>query len=549
MLKSLYISSFIIIDKMQVDLFEGMSALTGETGAGKSIIIEALGQLCGNRASISLVRKGEEKAIIEGVFDLKKTPDLLNAFKDVNIDFEEETIITKEIFANGKSNIKINYRNTTNNALKIIAPFLIHIHSQFESQTLFSLKNHIHILDDFCHFGESPLMNEYLDVYREYRSLQKKIKTIEEEDFSDERIEYYQAQYKELMNLEYTDEDIETIENEVDMMKNFEKLNEHIQSFDRDLSDSGGAFDHIKSALSSLDYAKSFDEFQEQYDTLYNQYYAMMDTHQNIMHTFSGFSFDEYRFNELQETLYEIHKLKRKYGYSMNDIYKARDDLREKIETSQNREGMLEELHAQEKTLFAQATHLADEIHDERKKSAEAFELKIKEQLNDLYLSHAVFKVDFLDCELNSLGSDSITFKVAMNAGQALTPLNESASGGEISRLMLAIKTISLQNSDVDTIVFDEVDTGVSGKVADAIGEKMSSLANYKQVICITHLPQVAVHAQTHYAIMKESDDHQTYTSIHCVESEERVQEVAKMLSGDSITREALENARSLLNR
>ncbi|WP_276617946.1 AAA family ATPase [Sharpea azabuensis] len=230
MLKSLYISSFVIIDEMQVDFHEGMSVLTGETGAGKSIIIDAIGQLCGNRSSAQLVRHGKEKAIIEGVFEIDENQEAVKAFEEIGIDFDNDIIIHKEIHANGKSTIKVNYRPVTNAALKIIAPYLIHIHSQFETQTIFSIKNHITILDRFI--DDDTYRNDYLDYYRHYRDLVKKIRDINEVDMSDERIEYYQSQYEELKDLEYTDEDIENLEHEAEMMKNYEKLNTHMRTFD-----------------------------------------------------------------------------------------------------------------------------------------------------------------------------------------------------------------------------------------------------------------------------------------------------------------------------
>lgn len=549
MLQNLSIQSFVIIENMQVSFFEGMSVLTGETGAGKSIIIDAIGQLCGQRGSGSFVRKGCKKAVIEGVFDLMPTPELLDVFSSIGIDFDEETIITKEIFANGKSSVRINYRNATNTALKMLAPHLIHIHSQFETQSLFSVKNHIHLLDRYIGSPVTEALDDYNTSYKAYMSVSKKIKQLEEEDFSDEQIEFYQSQYAELEDIEYTDEDVEDLEKEAQIMKDYEKLNMHLSQFDRYLTDSNQAFDLLESALKEAEIINDYEEFEHDYDDFYNEYYTLMDTHQRIMDRFHAFSFDEYRYNEIQSELYKIQRLKRKYGYTMEAIYNARDDLKEKIENALNRDYIIEELNNEKKKYHKESLKKAAILHSLRVKGAERFEKEIKKQMNDLYLPKAELKVRIDNTSLNNRGSDDITLMVAMNAGVNFTPLNESASGGEISRLMLAIKTITLKDEAVDCIIFDEVDTGVSGKVADAIGSKMEDLAKEKQIICITHLPQVAVHAKTHYAIMKESQDNETYTSIKELNDTDRVEEIAKMLSGDQITPEAINNAKRLLER
>lgn len=545
MLKSLYISSFVIIDEMQVDFHEGMSVLTGETGAGKSIIIDAIGQLCGNRSSAQLVRHGKEKAIIEGVFEIDENQEAVKAFEEIGIDFDNDIIIHKEIHANGKSTIKVNYRPVTNAALKIIAPYLIHIHSQFETQTIFSIKNHITILDRFI--NDDTYRNDYLDYYRHYRDLVKKIRDINEVDMSDERIEYYQSQYEELKDLEYTDEDIENLEHEAEMMKNYEKLNTHMRTFDHLVNDSHGVLEQLQNAIDELESVKDYDDFKDDYNKLYNEYYTLSDIISSLMNSYDGIDFDEYRFNEINEELFKIQRLQRKYGYSMKAIYEARDELKEKIDASLHRDEVLEELEEQKDHYYNLALNKAKQWHQQRMEYALKFESLIQQQLVDLYLDKAQFKVDFEETELSKEGIDKVVFKVSMNAGQAFTPLNESASGGEISRVMLAIKIITLNQAFVDTVIFDEVDTGVSGKVADAIGRKMEELSKNKQVICITHLPQVAVHALNHYVLNKESEDNETYTSIQQVTGENRIKEIAKLLSGDSITEEALNNARSLL--
>lgn len=546
MLKSLFISSFVIIDQTTVDFDEGMTALTGETGAGKSIIINALEQLCGARASSSLVRKGSKKAVIEGVFDMNDS--IQKILDELNIDGDDDLIITKEILDNGRSTIKINYRTVTNSALKQVAPYLLDIHSQYQTQEIFNVKNHLKILQSFMNHQDDSLLSEYHKHYFEYKKISQKIKELEQEDLSDERIEYYQKQYDELKDFEYTDEIIDQLEEELRMMKNYESMHKYMTDFNEAMSDKQGALNQINDALSALGHMNDTESFSALYDEFYNQYYSMQDIVDRIGTAFDSIDFDEYRFNELQEELFTIHRLQRKYGYSVDDIYQAQTELKEKLDAALNREDVLADLNKQKDQAYHEAYQIASKLTSLREEQGLIFVDTLEKELKDLYLPDAKLKVDIKECSLSDTGKDDITFMVSMNKGQAFTPLNETASGGEISRLMLAIKTITMNQNQMNTLVFDEIDTGVSGKVADAIGLKMHSISLNNQVLCITHLPQVAIHADHHYAIKKSSHDEETYSTLAVLSEDERIEEIAKMLSGDVVTAEAIDNAKRLLH-
>lgn len=546
MLKSLFISSFVIIDQTTVDFDEGMTALTGETGAGKSIIINALEQLCGARASSSLVRKGSKKAVIEGVFDMNDS--IQKILDELNIDGDDDLIITKEILDNGRSTIKINYRTVTNSALKQVAPYLLDIHSQYQTQEIFNVKNHLKILQSFMNHQDDSLLSEYHKHYFEYKKISQKIKKLEQEDLSDERIEYYQKQYDELKDFEYTDEIIDQLEEELRMMKNYESMHKYMTDFNEAMSEKQGALNQINDALSALGHMNDTESFSALYDEFYNQYYSMQDIVDRIGTAFDSIDFDEYRFNELQEELFTIHRLQRKYGYSVDDIYQAQTELKEKLDAALNREDVLADLNKQKDQAYHEAYQIASKLTSLREEQGLIFVDTLEKELKDLYLPDAKLKVDIKECSLSDTGKDDITFMVSMNKGQAFTPLNETASGGEISRLMLAIKTITMNQNQMNTLVFDEIDTGVSGKVADAIGLKMHSISLNNQVLCITHLPQVAIHADHHYAIKKSSHDEETYSTLAVLSEDERIEEIAKMLSGDVVTAEAIDNAKRLLH-
>lgn len=544
MLRSLYISSFVIIDEVQIDFHHGLSALTGETGAGKSIIIDAIGQLLGNRTQASFVKKGAEKAFIEGIFEINNQ-EFIDACKDLHIDVEDEVVISKEIYSNGKSNIKINYRNASLSALKLIMPYLVDVHSQFETQSLFSLKKHIGILDQYADSSIQELKQNYIAHYNNYNELQKKLDKVINEELNDEQVEYYLSQINEIDEVQFSDEEVEEFEIELNRLENFEKINEIISSFDNHMSNQ--CLNSLKDALYDLSTIKD-EVFEDYYDNLYNQYYDLKDTYESIMKLYNSFHFDEYRFNELQDNLFKINRLKRKYGYSMTNIQKKKNEILSKIEIIDHRDEYVQKLKNEIQVEKKIALELANQISVFRKETAKKFEEKVINELRDLYLPHANFKVDFKKVEMYKEGIDQVTLMIATNKGQDLSPLNETASGGEISRVMLAIKTIILKNSYIDTIIFDEVDTGVSGKVASGIGEKMRKLGKYKQVICITHLPQVAACATYQYAIEKETEENNTVSSIRLLDKEGRIEELAKMLSGDHISDEARKNAQKLLD-
>lgn len=545
MLRSLYISSFIIIDKMQIEFDEGMSVLTGETGAGKSIIVDALSQLCGARASVSLIKKNCSKAMIEGVFDISINDELEELCEQLHIDIDDQFVVSKEIFQSGKSIIKINYQNASNSALKLLSPYFMDIHSQFETQRLFNEKNHIDMLDEYAKNNLEIYLQDYRQLYKHYKSLTQQLNQAIEEDMSDEQLDYLLSQAHEIDEIIYTDEEIDELSEELKLLQDHEKINQVISEFDQYMSN---GISNFNDALHSLNRLTHYEDFAQTYESLYDMYYNVRDQYEEIMDIYHDYQFDEYRFNELQDVLYKVNRLKRKYGFTMVAINEYRQDLENQIERIKHRDEYITSLKKQIKETYDNALNIAKQIHTIRQQKALQFEQEIQDILKDLYLENAQFKVEFLETDLSNKGNDRVSFMVSINKGQNLSLLNESASGGEISRIMLAIKMVILQYENVDTIIFDEVDSGVSGKIATSIGEKMHNLAKQKQVICITHLPQVASLADNHYSIEKTMGESESISSIKRLNKEERIYEIAKMLSGEHVTHEAIENAKKLLN-
>ena len=395
---------------------------------------------------------------------------------------------------------------------------------------------------------DDALLSEYQKHYFEYKKISQKIKKLEQEDLSDERIEYYQKQYDELKDFEYTDEIIDSLEDELTMMKNYESMHGYMTAFNEAMSERQGALSRINDALSALGHMSDNETFSSLYDEFYNEYYSMQDIVDRIETAFDSIDFDEYRFNELQEELFTIHRLQRKYGYSCDDIYQAQTDLKEKLDASLNREDVLADLNNQKEHAYQDAYMIAEKLTALRNEQGIIFVDALEKELQDLYLPNAKLKVDIQECNLNDLGKDDITFVVSMNKGQAFTPLNETASGGEISRLMLAIKTITMSKTDINTLVFDEIDTGISGKAANSVGNKLKKIAQKHQVIIVTHLATIAAQGDYNYYIYKEVQDNKTNTKVKLMNEDETIREVARIASGE-ITDISLSHAKELRSK
>ena len=546
MLESIYIENFAIIDRLEVSFHDQMTVLTGETGAGKSIIIDAIGQLMGNRSQTSFIKSGCNESFIEGIFTIKDNSSVLNKLKEYRIEFDDKLVVSKSFNRDNKTVIKINYRNVSKMVLQSIMSELIDIHSQFETHSLFDPNNHINILDNYIGNSLTVLKNQYLDVYQEYKETKKLYQKTIEEELSDEQLEFYQSQLDEINSIDLSAIDEEELEQEKKALLNYEKTNEKITNYRHYISGSQGVLALLNSAINELETLSEQPAYQAIYEKMYDLYYNLIDLDEEVQDECNSNDFDEYRLNEIQDTLFKLNRLKRKYGQSLEAIIEAKKELENKIEAFTNREIYLNELKNQLDTTFNKATEYANKITTLRKQKALDFTEQVMVQLKSLYLDKVIFKVDFGKKELQKDGQDEITFLIATNLGQSLKPLNKVASGGEMSRIMLAIKTLSLATSTIETIIFDEADTGVSGKVAESIGAKMQLIAKNHQVLCITHLAQVAAFAKNHYLIEKTTTNNNTEVKISKLDENQSINEIAKLISGKDISKESIEHAKKL---
>lgn len=543
MIESLYIENFAIIDQVQIDFQSGMTVLTGETGAGKSIIIDAIGQLIGQRSQPSFVKNGADCAFIEGVFSSNKEIDKI--LLDNNFPIDEHLVISKKINHDGKSAIKINYRNSSQLLLKKIMSQIVDIHSQFETHQLFNESYHLKLLDNFIGNELIDFKKEYLTLYQTYKNLNQKYLSLTKEELTDEQLDFYLAQLKEIEELDLENFDEEEFLKERNNLLNYEKNSQHIKNYKALMDSSKGIMDLFKQSLNELSYLE-IDDIKHNYDQLYDLYYTVDGINQDIYDQFSQSYFSEERYNEVQDTFFKLNKLKRKYGQTIDAIIDFKNSLIEKIELFKNRDQMIENINLKLKETENQLIYYAKKISILRKNKALELEKEVKYILNQMYLQQVQFKFDFQINDFNDNGIDNVKIVVSTNSGQPLQPLQKIASGGELSRIMLAIKAVSQNSKDGGTIIFDEADTGVSGKVAESIGHVMKKISKKQQVICITHLAQVACFANNHLFIEKEQMDNTSKVHVRLLNEKESVYELAKMISGKEITQQSIDHAKKL---
>ena len=539
MIESLYIENFAIIDQVQIDFQSGMTVLTGGTGAGKSIIIDAIGQLIGQRSQPSFVKNGADYAFIEGVFSSNKEIDKI--LLDNNFPIDEHLVISKKINHDGKSAIKINYRNSSQLLLKKIMSQIVDIHSQFETHQLFNESYHLKLLDNFIGNELIDLKKEYLTLYQTYKNLNQKYLSLTKEELTDEQLDFYLAQLEEIEELDLENFDEEEFLKERNNLLNYE----HIRNYKALMDSSKGIMDLFKQSLNELSYLE-IDDIKHNYDQLYDLYYTVDGINQDIYDQFSQSYFSEERYNEVQDTFFKLNKLKRKYGQTIDAIIDFKNSLIEKIELFKNRDQMIENINLKLKETENQLIYYAKKISILRKNKALELEKEVKYILNQMYLQQVQFKFDFQINDFNDNGIDNVKIVVSTNSGQPLQPLQKIASGGELSRIMLAIKAVSQNSKDGGTIIFDEADTGVSGKVAESIGHVMKKISKKQQVICITHLAQVACFANNHLFIEKEQMDNTSKVHVRLLNEKESVYELAKMISGKEITQQSIDHAKKL---
>ena len=551
MLQELSIKDFAIIDEIQISFQPKMTVLTGETGAGKSIIIDALGLLAGGRGSTEFIRKGEKKAVIQGLFTLPREANTYNILEEYGIDSEDgQIILQRDLYRGGRNICRINGMMVNLATLRKVGETLIDIHGQNEHQELMKPENHIDLLDEYDK-KTSELRNQYQVVYQNYRKLKLSMEKKEADEKAwAQRLDMLNFQVKEIgeAGLKINEED-ELVE-EKNKLDNFQAIHDALELSYQILS--GEKIDvvgNLGNAMNELSDVSDLSENLQEINTkISDAFYSLEDVARDISDELDSMEWNGERLNEIEERLELIHQLKRKYGDTIEDILHYHSRIVKELREMENAEQNSEKQERQLSEVLEKVKELAIKLSKQRKKSAKKLEKMIHKQLSALYMDKAVFEVKFLNnSKLYSKGIDKVEFYIQTNPGEEMGPLAKIASGGELSRIMLALKTIFSQKMGVTSIIFDEVDTGVSGRVAQAIAEKISQISNNSQVLCITHLPQVAAIADNHYYISKSVNDGRTETSLEELDEKQKIREIARMLSGSEITELTLKHAEELI--
>ncbi|WP_066293727.1 DNA repair protein RecN [Bacillus sp. FJAT-29937] len=553
MLTELSIRNFAIIEALSISFDKGLTVLSGETGAGKSIIIDAIHLLVGGRGSAEFVRHGEEKAEIEGLFQFEDpNHPIYKKASEFGIELDDGMIVLRrDISKSGKSVCRINGKLVTISILREIGSTLIDIHGQHEHQELMDEIKHINLLDQYGGRKISSALIEYQQVYHKYEQKLKSLKTLSENDQQmAHRLDLIQFQYDEILKANLKLNEDEELFEERKKLSNFERIYDSLQSGYAGLQGEQRGLDWIGLVMGHVEDAAEVDPaYKELAETISNSFYQLEDVMRSLRNELDFLEFDPRRLAEIEDRLNEIQQLKRKYGKTIVEILEYASKIEEEIETLQNKETHIGKLEKEISSLRKDLTVEAEELTNLRKNTAKTLIKLIHKELKELYMDKTVFEVKF-ESDMDNFtknGLDKVEFYLSTNPGEPLKPLSKIASGGELSRIMLALKSIFSKHQGVTSIIFDEVDTGVSGRVAQAIAEKIHQVAIKSQVLCISHLPQVAAMADTHLYIAKNIKDGRTKTTVKALNEAEKVKEIGRMISGVEITDLTKEHAKELL--
>ncbi|MEC5422300.1 DNA repair protein RecN [Virgibacillus sp. C22-A2] len=564
MLTELSIHDFAIIDKISITFNDGLTVLTGETGAGKSIIIDAVQLLAGGRGSVEYVRHEAKKAEIEGLFTIdNKDHPIYSVGKEYGIEIlDQQVVLQRVITANGKSICRVNSKLVTLAILREFGKTLIDIHSQHETQSLMDSENHIDLLDLYDPHIIKRSKEEYTFLYDKLTTLKTRYKKwSENEQEIAHRLDLLAFQMQELEQANLLPNEDEALEEERVSLVNYERIYTALQDTYNALYGEQKGLEWISKAKQALENTSSYDDYiAKKAEEISNHYYALEELSYDIRNYSDTQQYSASRLNEIESRLNEINRLKKKYGTTVNEILEYMATIEEEIEEINNKDSHLSKLGDQIDEIKKDAYLEAKQLHDIRRKAADSLTEDIYKELKGLYLEKTSFAISFdpdehnlkvqndEEVKLGKNGFDHIKFLISTNPGEPLKELSKVASGGELSRIMLALKKIFAKHQGVTSVIFDEVDTGVSGRVAQAIAEKIYQISNNSQVLCITHLPQVAAMADTHKFISKMERNNRTSTSVSELTVNEQVEELSRMITGTKLTETAKDHAKEMLD-
>ena len=550
MLLEISIKNFAIIESISLNFEQGMTVLTGETGAGKSIIIDAMNMMLGARATTEVIRHGAPKAEIEGLFSIESNRALEEIFDEQGLELSDEIIIRREILQNGRSISRVNGQMVNLSVLRTIGQQLVDIHGQHDQEELMRPHRHIQMLDEFGDASFFELKEAYQTSFDNYRQTRKQVLDIKKNQLEHKaRIEMLEFQMAEIeaANLK-AGEDI-ALNQERDKLLNHKHIADTLTNAYSMLdNEEFSSLANVRSAMNDMESLEEFDpEYREISNSLSESYYVLEDIIKRLESIIDDLDFDGNRLMQVESRLDLIHTITRKYGGSVDDVLEYFAKITDEYNLLTGNNLSSEDMEIELKKLEKNLVDLAGQVAQARHKIAKDLEAEIKQELQDLYMEKAQFQVRFSQGKFSREGNESVEFYISTNPGEDFKPLVKVASGGELSRLMLAIKSAFSRKEGKTSIVFDEVDTGVSGRVAQAIAQKIHKIGQHGQVLAISHLPQVIAIADYQFFIEKISNEHSTVSTVRLLTVEERIEEVAKMLAGENVTEAALNQARELL--
>ena len=542
MLLSMKVRNIALMEELEIDFHKGLQVLSGETGAGKSILIDSLNLILGERADRGLIRSGCERAIVEACFDISDNPMIIDLMKEEEIEPEgSEIIIQREITTAGKNICRIGGSMIPLASLKKITSVLVDVHGQHDHQRLLDSKTHMEFLDSFGDEEFKALKKETAEKYRVWREASVRFQQLRKENLrKNERQEYLETRVRELDNMNLRSGEAEQLSLKKKQMAFSEKINESLQNAYHALNDSGheeSVLTRLKetvNALHAIENTKS--DYASMAERMQNLFYEIEEMSRDIRSAMDSENFDGDQYERIEERLDKIRKLERKYQMTADELVAHHIEIKEELEHYQSLEDKLRRAENEFRQQLQNYRFSAAKLTAARKQLAEKFEKQMESQLSDLGMLQTrfqcVFEVPEGDRKVipTAQGDDTVVFYIAPNPGEPLKPLDKTASGGELSRLMLALKTCAADRDAIPTIVFDEIDTGISGNVASAVAEKMSMIGRYHQILCITHLAQIAAIADTQFLVSKHVSDNRTFSEIHDLNDEERVLEIARLI-------------------
>ena len=547
MLSLLHIENIAVIEHSDISFDRGFNILTGETGAGKSIVIDAISAILGERAYRDMIRTGANKAQVRAVFtDVPQ----LSWFEENDVEYDPETIIQREIYLDGKNVCRVNGTLVTVSILRKLGIQLINIHGQHDSASLFDENNHLQFLDSFA--NNEALRNDYANKYEAVAKLRREIDRMTmDEGEKLRRMEMLKHQIQEISkaNLEVGEDEI--LEERRKLLQNAEKISDGIETAVECLyggSESDGAASLLAQAERELARIARFtDSFAVMHERVTDLMYQVQDIAEEVRSARDDLSYSAEELDQIEERLDIIHKLRRKYGVTCADILEYLENAKKELDEIEFADDHLERLKKKLKDAEKTAWDAALTLRKNRQLTAKELSKRILTELAQLDMPRVQFECSFTELELTANGADAVAFYMSANAGEALKPMSKVASGGELARIMLAMKNVLAEQDQVATLIFDEVDTGVSGRAAQKVAEKLRSVAKTKQVLCVTHLPQLAALANTHLLIAKSERDGRTYTSVTPLDMEGRKRELARIIGGANITETTLKSAEEML--